>query len=181
VACVLVVEDDPDVCDVFTRILQRAGHTVRSASNGADAVILAQEQRPDIILMDLVLPKMDGLMATRRLKADARTAHIPVLVLTGRGLADEAPARAAGCDGFIIKPFGREDLLAQVAAFAGRGDGGRGADDQREPGELHGDMMIATVPRYGTSEAGRSRSGAFQSSADWPPLLPHPVDHRRET
>ena len=127
---VLVVEDNPDVCDVLIRTLRRAGHTVGSANNGADAVVLAQEQRPDIILMDLVLPMIDGLVATRRLKADARTAHIPVLALTARGLADEARARAAGCDGFITKPFGREDLLAQVAAFAGRGDPGDGADDQ---------------------------------------------------
>jgi len=127
---VLVVEDDPAVCDVLTRMLRRAGHTVRSASNGADAVILAQEQRPDIILMDLVLPMIDGLLATRRLKADARTAYIPVLALTARGLADEARARAAGCDGFITKPCAMEHLLAQVAAFAGRGDGGGGADDQ---------------------------------------------------
>ncbi len=127
---VLIVEDDPDVCDVFTRMLQRAGHTVRSASNGADAVMLAQELRPDIILMDLVLPMIDGLVATRRLKADARTAYIPVLALTARGLVDEARARAAGCDGFITKPFGREDLLAQVAAFAERGDPSGGADDQ---------------------------------------------------
>jgi len=111
-------------------MLRRAGHTVRSASNGADAVILAQEQRPDLILMDLVLPMIDGLLATRRLKADARTAHIPVLALTARGLADEARARAAGCDGFITKPCAMEHLLAQVAAFAGRGDGGGGADDQ---------------------------------------------------
>src|SRR5262245_833010 len=102
---------------------------VRSASNGADGVILAQEQRPDIILMDLVMPLMDGVVATRRLKADAQTADIPVLALTGRGLGDEARARAAGCDGFITKPFGREDLLAQVAAFAGHGNLG-GAVDQ---------------------------------------------------
>jgi two-component system, cell cycle response regulator DivK len=127
---VLVVEDNPDVCDVLMRTLRRAGHTVRSASNGIDAVILAQEQWPEIILMDLVLPLIDGLAATRRLKADARTAHIPVLALTGRGLADEARARAAGCDGFITKPFGRDDLLAQVAAFAGRGNLGDGAGDQ---------------------------------------------------
>jgi len=92
--------------------------------------MLAQELRPDIILMDLVLPMIDGLVATRRLKADARTAYIPVLALTARGLADEARARAAGCDGFITKPFGREDLLAQVAAFAERGDPSGGADDQ---------------------------------------------------
>jgi len=126
---VLVVEDNPDVCDVLMRTLRRAGHTVRSASNGIDAVILAQEQWPEIILMDLVLPLIDGLVATRRLKADARTAHIPVLALTGRGLADEGRARSAGCDSFITKPFYREDLLAQVTAFAGRGDPG-GADDQ---------------------------------------------------
>lgn len=141
---VLVVEDDPDVCDVLMRMLRRAGHTVRSASNGADAVVLAQEQRPDIILMDLVLPMMNGLAATRRLKADARTAHIPVLALSGRGLADdEARARGAGCDGFITKPFALEHLLAQVASFAGRDDPVGGADDQWEPGSLRGDMIIA--------------------------------------
>ena len=128
---VLVVEDNPDVCDILIRTLRRAGHMVQSASNGIDAVILAYEHRPDIILMDLVMPLMDGLAATRRLKADPQTAQIPVLALTGRGLADEARARAAGCDGFITKPFGREDLLALVLAFAARGNPAD-ADDQQE-------------------------------------------------
>jgi CheY-like chemotaxis protein len=116
---VLVVEDDPNVCDVLILMLRRAGHRVWSTSNGVDAVILAQQQRPDLILMDLRLPVMDGLEATRQLKADPCTAHIPVLALTADPFA-EAQARAAGCDGFIIKPCVLERLLAQVAALAGR-------------------------------------------------------------
>lgn len=120
---VLVVEDDPDVRDVLTRILGRAGYAAMTATNGADAIIVARQQQPDLILMDLMLPMLGGLEATRRLKADPRTAQIPVLALTGRLLADaEAQARSAGCAGLILKPCPAKRLLAHVATFMGRSD-----------------------------------------------------------
>ena len=120
---VLVVEDDPDVRDVLTRLLRRAGYVALTAINGADAIIAAQQQQPDLILMDLMLPILNGLDATRQLKADPRTARIPVLMLTGQFLVDdEAQARSAGCDGLILKPCPAEQFLAYVAKFIGRSD-----------------------------------------------------------
>jgi CheY-like chemotaxis protein len=120
---VLVVEDDPDVRDVLVRILGRAGYAATTASDGVEAIIVAGQQQPDLILMDLMLPMLDGLAATRRLKADPRTAQIPVLALTGRLMADdEAQARSAGCAGLILKPCRAERLVAHVATFIGRSD-----------------------------------------------------------
>jgi CheY-like chemotaxis protein len=112
---VLVIEDDATMCDVLTRTLKREGYVVLSAANGADAIRVAQQQ-PDLILMDLRLPVMDGLEATRRLKAEPRTAHIPVLALTADPLAEDE-AYAAGCDDVIIKPCSIAYLFAYVAAY----------------------------------------------------------------
>jgi CheY-like chemotaxis protein len=120
---VLVVEDDPDVRDVLTRLLRRAGYVALTATNGADAIIMAQQQQPDLILMDLMLPILSGLEATRRLKANPHTARIPVLAMTGQFLADDgAQVCSAGCAGLIHKPCSAKHFLAQVATFIGRSD-----------------------------------------------------------
>jgi CheY-like chemotaxis protein len=124
--CVLVVEDDAEVCDILTRILKRAGYIVLTAANGADAIRVAQQQLPDLILMDLRLPVMGGLEATRQLKADPRSVHSPVLALTADPLA-ENDARAAGCDNVIIKPCPIAHLLAYVATYTDRCNSVNGA------------------------------------------------------
>ena len=120
-ARILVVEDDPDICRLVTLLLHSAGHSVLTATDGAQGVTLAREGAPDLIVMDLVLPITDGWTAIRRLKGEARTAHIPILVLSAHAQTDDRMrARAAGCDDFLTKPFEIERLLSHIAAFAER-------------------------------------------------------------
>jgi CheY-like chemotaxis protein len=93
---------------------------VAEATNGLEAIEKAQELMPDIVLMDLALPRMDGWEATRRLKGDARTRHIPVVALTGHALAGHAEgARQAGCDAFVTKPCLPDALVAEIKRLLG--------------------------------------------------------------
>jgi len=111
----MVVDDYPDAREMYSEYLRFAGFEVVEAATGVEAVERAFERRPDIILMDLSLPVMDGCEATRRLKADGRTARIPVVALTGHALAGYSErARKAGCDAFLAKPCLPEDLVAQI-------------------------------------------------------------------
>ena len=108
---VLLVDDYPDAREMYTEYLQYSGFEVVEAANGMEALQRAVDAAPDIILMDLSLPVMDGWEATRRLKADARTASIPVVALTGHALAGISEgAKNAGCDAFVTKPCLPEDL-----------------------------------------------------------------------
>jgi two-component system cell cycle response regulator DivK len=112
---VLVVEDYQDAREMYAAYLQFSGYGVAEAANGVEAVEKAQELLPDIVLMDLALPRMDGWEATRRLKADPRTRHIPVVALTGHALAGHAEgAREAGCDAFVTKPCLPDALVAEI-------------------------------------------------------------------
>jgi CheY-like chemotaxis protein len=113
--CVLLVDDYPDAREMYSEYLQYSGFDVIEAGNGIEALQQAAERSPDIILMDLSLPVMDGWEATRRLKADRRTADIPVVALTGHALAGISEgARRAGCDAFITKPCLPEDLVKEI-------------------------------------------------------------------
>jgi CheY-like chemotaxis protein len=113
--CVLLVDDYPDAREMYSEYLQYSGFDVIEAGNGIEALQQAVERSPDIILMDLSLPVMDGWEATRRLKADRRTASIPVVALTGHALAGISEgARRAGCDAFITKPCLPEDLVKEI-------------------------------------------------------------------
>jgi len=112
---VLLVDDYPDARDMYTEYLQFSGFDVVQATNGAEAIERALDGHPDIILMDLSLPVMDGWEATRRLKADKRTATIPVIALTGHALDGYSEgAKSAGCDGFVTKPCLPEDLVVEI-------------------------------------------------------------------
>jgi CheY-like chemotaxis protein len=113
--CVLLVDDYPDAREMYSEYLQYSGFDVIEAGNGIEALQQAVERSPDIILMDLSLPVMDGWEATRRLKADRRTARIPVVALTGHALAGISEgARRAGCDAFVTKPCLPEDLVKEI-------------------------------------------------------------------
>jgi len=113
--CVLIVDDYPDAREMYSEYLQYSGFDVIEAENGMDALSKAAEKSPDIILMDLSLPVMDGWEATRRLKADDRTASIPVVALTGHALAGISEgAKRAGCDAFVTKPCLPEDLVKEI-------------------------------------------------------------------
>jgi two-component system cell cycle response regulator DivK len=112
---VLVVEDYQDAREMYAAYLQFSGYRVAEASNGLEALDKTRELMPDIILMDLALPKMDGWEATRQLKADERTRHIPIVALTGHALAGHAEgARQAGCDAFVTKPCLPDALVTEI-------------------------------------------------------------------
>ena len=116
-AKVLIVEDNPANMRLASFLLESRGHTILSATSAEAGLTLAREERPDLILMDIQLPEMDGLEATMRLKEDPATRLIPVLALTALAMiGDEARIRAAGCDGYIGKPMRYKEFLAAVAA-----------------------------------------------------------------
>jgi len=112
---VLVVEDYQDAREMYAAYLRFSGYAVAEAANGVEAVEKTRELLPDIVLMDLALPRMDGWEATRRLKADAKTRHIPIVALTGHALAGHAEgAREAGCDAFVTKPCLPDALVTEI-------------------------------------------------------------------
>jgi two-component system, cell cycle response regulator DivK len=112
---VLVVEDYQDAREMYAAYLTFSGYRVAEATNGFEAIEKAIELMPDIILMDLALPRMDGWEATRRLKDDERTKRIPIVALTGHALTAHAEgARQAGCDAFVTKPCLPDALVAEI-------------------------------------------------------------------
>jgi two-component system cell cycle response regulator DivK len=121
---ILVVDDYEDNRQMYAELLAYAGYQVTEARDGAEAIATAQRLLPDLIVMDLSLPVIDGWEATRRLKADDRTRHIPVLALTGHapeGLAGHSEgAHEAGCDAFLAKPCSPETLLELVRELLAR-------------------------------------------------------------
>ena len=119
---VLVVEDYQDAREMYCEYLRFSGYDVVEAANGFEAIEQAVAETPDIILMDLALPKMDGWEATRRLKADTRTKEIPIVALTGHALAGHADsAHKAGCDSFVTKPCLPDALVAEIQKMLGPG------------------------------------------------------------
>jgi two-component system cell cycle response regulator DivK len=117
VATVLIVEDNPANMTLATFLVQSAGHAVISATDAEAGLTLARAEQPGLILMDIQLPGMDGLEATRQLKRDAVTRAIPVFALTALAMkGDEERIRAAGCDGYIAKPLAYRDLFAILSA-----------------------------------------------------------------
>ena len=114
---VLVIEDNVTNMTLAVFLLQSAGHSVLSATNAEAGLTLARDQQPNLILMDIQLPGMDGLRATVLLKQDEATRAIPVIALTALAMkGDEERIRAAGCDGYIAKPMRYREFLEQIAA-----------------------------------------------------------------
>jgi len=121
---ILIVEDNPLNLELATDILEAAGHTISSASEGRAGVQKAKEQLPDLILMDLRLPDLEGGAALKLLREDRQTAEIPVVALTAQAMSgDEDAARAAGFDGYISKPINTRTFARTVAAYLSRGPG----------------------------------------------------------
>jgi CheY-like chemotaxis protein len=124
---VLVVDDFHDNREMYTQYLSFAGYRVAEAVDGEDALAKARGLLPDVIVMDLSLPRLDGWEATRRLKKDPLTARIPVIALTGHAMGGHAEgAMEAGCDAFVTKPCVPSDLEARVREMLGRGPAGAG-------------------------------------------------------
>jgi two-component system, cell cycle response regulator DivK len=116
-ATVLVVEDNSANMALATFLLQSAGHVVLTATDAEAALMLARGEHPELILMDIQLPGMDGLEATALLKRDEATRKIPVIALTALAMkGDEQRIRAAGCDGYIAKPLAYKDFLTTISA-----------------------------------------------------------------
>ena len=116
-ARILVIEDNPTNMRLATFLLQSAGHTVLAAKDAEIGLTLARGEHPDLILMDIQLPGMDGLKATGQLKRDDATRAIPVIALTSLAMkGDEERIRAAGCDGYIAKPLAYRDFLTVISA-----------------------------------------------------------------
>ena len=116
-ARVLIVEDNPTNMTLAVFLLESAGHTVLSATDAEAGLTLARDECPDLILMDMQLPGMDGLEATALLKGADATRGIPVIALTALAMkGDEERIRAAGCDGYIAKPMRYQDFLATITA-----------------------------------------------------------------
>lgn len=112
---VLIIEDLPVNMLLTVAILERAGHQPIEAETAARGIALAREERPDAILMDIQLPDMDGLAATRLIKADADLQDIPVIALTAFAMkGDEEAMRAAGCDGYVTKPIRYREFLQEL-------------------------------------------------------------------
>src|ERR1700691_5023645 len=116
-AKILVIEDNPANMALATFLLQSVGHEVLSTTDAEAGLTLARERQPDLVLMDIQLPGMDGLKATALLKRDDATRAIPVIALTALAMSgDEERIRAAGCDGYVAKPMRYQDFLATVSA-----------------------------------------------------------------
>ena len=120
-ATILIVEDNPANMTLATFLLNTMGHTVLGATDAEAGLALARKEHPDLILMDIQLPGMDGLEATALLKRSAATRPIPVIALTALAMkGDEERIRAAGCDGYIAKPMDYHRFLATVAGHLER-------------------------------------------------------------
>ena len=115
-ARILVVDDEADIVRIVTRIMEGRGHEVRTAADGAAALEQVARERPDVVILDLNLPRMDGYEVCRRLKGDVNTRDIPVLMMTAAYVSVEDAKRGedVGADEYIIKPFLREVLVHNV-------------------------------------------------------------------
>ena len=115
---ILVVEDQEDNRQILRDLLGASGFTMREAGDGEAALAEVAKQRPDLILMDIQLPILDGYETTRRLKSNPDTKGIPIIVVTSYALSgDESKARAAGCDAYVTKPYSPRALLAKIKEF----------------------------------------------------------------
>src|SRR6185503_6110471 len=116
-ASIFVVEDDPDIADLIAHYLQKAGHAVRRLTSGTEVMPQLRAAPPDLVILDLMLPGMDGLLVCQAMRADATTASIPIIMLTARGdEADRIAGLELGADDYVTKPFSAKELVARVAA-----------------------------------------------------------------
>ncbi len=124
---VLVVDDDEDVAETIERALRRGGYEVLVASRGADALQLARQRRPEIIVLDIMMPGMSGIEVCRHVRANPQLARIPILFLTAKGeIADKIEGFESGADDYLTKPFDQRELELRVKALLRRTEAGVG-------------------------------------------------------
>ncbi len=115
---ILIVEDEPRNLKLIRDLLQATGYLTLEATDGVEGIELAKDHKPDLILMDILMPTMDGFEATKILKADAETRNIPIIALTSYAMkGDEEKLRGVGCDGYIAKPIDTKEFLKKVAEY----------------------------------------------------------------
>ncbi|MEO0081318.1 MAG: response regulator, partial [candidate division WOR-3 bacterium] len=140
-ARILVVDDEPDIRAVLCARLQAAGYAVEVARNGLEALARVRSQRPDLVILDLMLPGADGFSVCAMLKRDQRFADIPVIILSARNKpADQQNAAALGADAYLTKPFRPEELLGYVASLLNRNRAD--ADGAESRPTINGDERI---------------------------------------
>ncbi|CAA9452030.1 MAG: Two-component transcriptional response regulator, winged helix family [uncultured Rubrobacteraceae bacterium] len=123
-AKILIADDEPNIREVVGLYLQREGHTVVEAADGEEALELYRQHRPDLVILDLILPKLDGLEVCRRIQAEC---HVPLIMLTAKGEEeDRVLGLKAGADDYVVKPFRPRELVARVAALLRRVNEARG-------------------------------------------------------
>jgi two-component system cell cycle response regulator DivK len=120
---ILIIEDQEDNRTILRDLLSTVGYALIEAVDGHEGVKLARSERPDLILMDIQLPGLDGYEATRQIRATEELKSVPIIAVTSYALSgDEVKARAAGCDGYVTKPFSPRELLAKVREYLHAGD-----------------------------------------------------------
>jgi two-component system response regulator MprA len=142
---VLVVDDEPAVREALRRALELEGYSVDLAENGAQALRTISQAEPDVVVLDVLMPEVDGLAACRRLREDG--SRVPVLMLTARaGVGDRVDGLDAGADDYLVKPFALEELLARIRALLRRGGSERG-DEQLRFADVALDLATREVRR----------------------------------
>ena len=116
---ILIVDDEPDLVRVTTYRLKKMGYDVIVGIDGEQALSLIQSERPDLVLLDLRLPEMDGLEVCKRVKADPELKDIPIILFTASTNSIDENVRSVGADGYLIKPFDQKQLTAQLKKFLG--------------------------------------------------------------
>ena len=152
---ILVVDDERDLVDILVFNLQREQYAVITAGDGELAVAMAERERPDLILLDLMLPGIDGLEVCRRLRANPRTAGVPIIMLTAKGEEMEAViGLSQGADDYVRKPFSVRELMARVAARLRRGTPAPVAD--RDDSTITCGELVIDGARFEASVAGQT-------------------------
>jgi two-component system, OmpR family, response regulator len=150
-ARLLVVEDEPNIRELLSTSLRFAGFDVRTAGDGASALTLAESEKPDLLVLDVMLPDMDGFAVTRTLREQGR--HVPVVFLTARDSTDDKiTGLTVGGDDYVTKPFSLEEVVARIRAVLRRTGRGNGADDDHSRlvfGDLELDEDSHEVHRAG--------------------------------
>jgi twitching motility two-component system response regulator PilH len=121
-ARILIIEDSPTDTRVFTSLLERNGHEVMAAGSAEDGIEMARSKRPDLVLMDVILPGMNGFQATRALSKDPDTSAIPVIIVSTKGMeTDRVWGMRQGAKDYVVKPPNEKDLLARIQTALGQG------------------------------------------------------------